>query len=236
MGATQLREEPLLGGSKISEGFPKIDAKKNINGIYIDTNYPTELEEFLHDKFVFGPDFSIGYIPIKHIFPPHGYIKTGYWLNNSYAIRKGVNTVDSAQPWNSRPIGTIKTTTITALKHSILKYGLLNPLIVAKMPDDVWDTIFKEQMEEMDRGDSYLEVVNPLYVLIDGQRRYYAIMSIIGEMRKAEHYPEQEKEILIKCLIYDYKAVEEMVRHSVEDNKFGVTPSTIYLDVAERRT
>ena len=169
----------------------------------------------------FGKVMCLKWIPFSELIDPFELL--GY---KQYTKE----TVDSINAVNSRPLLTIKTTELKALINSIETFGLLNPLSVIKF----------------EKG----------YGLIDGQRRYFALRKIlwrqIEEYRQAngickvddftgstEEYEVWKKimlaKVLIPCIVYGYTTLDEGMRHSIEDNKFSVRPSTIYLDYAERK-
>ena len=173
----------------------------------------------------FGKVMCLKWIPFSELINPFELLEFKEYSKE---------TVDSINCVNSRPLKTIKTTELKALENSIQTYGLLNPLSVMKC----------------DKG----------YVLIDGQRRYFALQKIImrdfveychakgitmvneytgsytGDYGEYVSFKKKTLgKMLIPCIVYGYTTLDEGMRHSVEDNKFGVRPSTIYLDYAERK-
>ncbi len=139
----------------------------------------------------------------------------------------------------------MKPNDLDALKNSIAQFGLLKPLEVAEL------------LEELDfffgRGK---------YIIIDGQRRYFAIRELLrlpmgqeeirqknllqahfgyDRIEKAEIQAQEQIEklsirdyVLIPCLVYPYQTNLQMMRHSIEGNKFNVKPSRDYFKIAEK--
>lgn len=154
---------------------------------------------------IIGPEFEVKDIRFHDL------------TNPVYGFSKD-ETWESQYDWNVRPIKTIKTTQQRTLIYSIDKYGLLNPLIVSLCTRDY---------HRIQEGE---EVRHPKYWIIDGHRRYLAIRELIGDLIR-----DESKEFYIRCLVYPYSEVKDMMRHSIEDNRFSVKPSGHYLDLAERR-
>lgn len=146
----------------------------------------------------------------------------------------------------SRASRTLKREDIDALKHSIARFGLLKPFEVAELPERV-DFFYGGKGK---------------YVVIDGQRRYFALRELLrlpseDEERKQKdslrttsgHDPIEKAEmqaqeqfdqlsirnyVLVPCLVYPYTTFLQMLRHSVEDKRFSVKPSGEDLKVVEK--
>jgi len=138
----------------------------------------------------------------------------------------------------------IRISDLDALKCSIGQFGLLKPFEVARLPERV-DFFYG----------------NGKYVIIDGQRRYFAIRDMLklptehdeikqkgGLRTNSEHEQisigeEQAQEqfgalnisnyVLIPCLVYPYTTFLQMVRHSIEDKRFSVKPPKDNFELAE---
>lgn len=152
---------------------------------------------------------------------------------------KKEESIDSIPVTNSRALKTIKSQDIRALKGSIEVFGLLNPLFVARITDEM------RQYVKVAKWFKEIE-----YVIVDGQRRYKAIKELfnlkdakerddVETERKnkglsKETRPKIEDHVLIPCVVFPYTEFCEARRHSIEDNKFSVRPKSIYLDHAER--
>jgi hypothetical protein len=100
------------------------------------------------------------------------------------------------------------------------------------------------------------------YVIIDGQRRYFAIRELLGlptehdetkdkeslrtdsgydQIEKGETQAQQQFDrlsirdyVLIPCLIYPYTTILQMARHSAEGKKFNLKPCKGDLELAEK--
>jgi len=134
---------------------------------------------------------------------------------------------------------------LDALKRSIGQFGLLKPFEVAELP---------ERLDFFYGGKGK-------YIIIDGQRRYFAIRELLrlpsehDEIRQkdslrsnsgldqVEMVEVQAQErfdrlsvrdfVLVPCLVYPYTTFLQMVRHSNEDKRFSVKPSKDDLALAE---
>ncbi|MBE0512911.1 ParB N-terminal domain-containing protein [Candidatus Bathyarchaeota archaeon] len=159
--------------------------------------------------------------------------------------QSGVSTYGTIAVKNSRASKAMKRDDLDALKHSIGQFGLLKPFEVAELPERL-DFFYGKGK----------------YVVIDGQRRYFAIRELLrlptehdertqkDSLRKNSGYDQIEKAemqaqeqfdklsirdyVLIPCLVYPYKTFLQMVRHSIEDKKFSVKPSKDDLKLAEK--
>lgn len=196
--------------------------------------------------FKLGKTMELQYIPFIQLINP--------W-RLSYAWEGECSSVTSIPLCNSRALKTIKNSDIDALILSIRQFGLLNPLTVWKIPEEKTNELSKRYW----RGKFEI----PKYAIIDGQRRYFAIKRMFrfkdfeeierdserGRMptviilttekmkkkkEKQLEVPVLEEYILIPCVVYNYESLGECMRHSIEDNKFSVRPSQIYLECAER--
>ena len=190
----------------------------------------------------YGIPIELKWIPFKELVNPERLCFDYYPTSHSKAL-------ETRSFVNSRPLSTIKSTTLEALRLSIEKYGLLNPLKVVPLEGKL-----KEQIDFL--IDPNIEIYDwEKYVIIDGQRRYFAIRKIICppkwviayQLRQQGMTDPQEKQIELAriqyykgvevlCEVYPYYSINLCVRHSVEDNKFSVRPSREYLDSAERET
>jgi hypothetical protein len=140
---------------------------------------------------------------------------------------------------------TIKPGDLDALKYSIGQFGLLKPFEVAELPERL-DFFY---------GDGK-------YVIIDGQRRYFAIREMLrlptehdemkqknslqtnseydqinkGEMQAQEQFDKLKIRdyVLIPCLVYPYTTFLQMVRHIIEDKRFSVKPSKDDFELVEK--
>jgi hypothetical protein len=139
----------------------------------------------------------------------------------------------------------IRSDDLDALKRSIAQFGLLKPFEVAEMHERL-DFFYGKGK----------------YLVIDGQRRYFAIRDLLklpteDEERKqrdnlrtdcdydnVQNLEVQAQEqfdrlsvrdyVLIPCLVYPYTTLLQMVRHSIEDKRFSERPPKEDLELVER--
>jgi hypothetical protein len=189
-----------------------------------------------------GKKMKLRYIPLSELINPFDLCYDG---NAKYYGKQGKSYIRTISIVNSRSLKSMKDTDLEALKESIRTYGLLNPLVVAELSE--------EQRKKLNAD-------NGKYAIIDGQRRFFAIEYLCGlpmrlplrvwpekpskdsivdprlieEWRQAEEDWEVASRVLVPCLVYDYTDIDEMRRHSIEDNKFSVKPAPVFLDAAER--
>ena len=144
---------------------------------------------------------------------------------------------------NKEALRNIKTSEIKALKNSISRFGLLKPFEVAELHERLNFFYGKGR-----------------YIVIDGQRRYFAIRDLlklpteddekqqkeklrtdcqnyavmIGEKQAQEQFDRLSvrDHVLIPCLVYPYKTLLEMLRHSMEGRRCVEKPSKSELALA----
>ncbi len=161
------------------------------------------------------------------------------------ARQLGTLTYGAVTPDSLKALKTVKQENLDTLKASIGQFGLLKPFEVAELPEQL-DFFFGKGK----------------YVVMDGQRRYFAIRELLrlptvqkeqkerDELRSnsGNHYVEkteiQAQEhleklsvrdyVLIPCLVYPYTTYLQMMRHSTEDSKFSGKPSKIFLEMVEQ--
>lgn len=145
----------------------------------------------------------------------------------------------------SKPPAMLNRGELDALKHSIGQFGLLKPFEIAELPERLGFFYGKGR-----------------YVIIDGQRRYFAVRELFGlptehdetkdkenlrtdsgygQIEKGEAQAQEQFDrlsirdyVLIPCLIYPYTTILQMARHSVEGKKFNLKPSKGDLELAEK--
>ncbi len=141
---------------------------------------------------------------------------------------------------------TLKRVDLDALKHSIAQFGLLKPFEVAELPERV-DFFYGGKGK---------------YVVIDGQRRYFAVRELLRlptedderkernslstnsgheriwkvEMQAQEQFDRLSIRdyVLVPCLVYPYTTFLQMVRHTVEDKRFSLKPSKEDVELVEK--
>jgi ParB-like chromosome segregation protein Spo0J len=135
---------------------------------------------------------------------------------------------------------------LDALKHSIAQFGLLKPFEVAELPERV-DFFYGGKGK---------------YVVIDGQRRYFAVRELLRLPTEDEERKERDNlrtnsghervnkvemqaqdqfdrlsirdYVLVPCLVYPYTTFLQMVRHTIEDKRFSLKPSKEDLELVEK--
>ena len=138
-------------------------------------------------------------------------------------------------PKNPKASKILKKADLEELARSIAKYGLLKPFEVAEMYERL-DFFYGKGK----------------YLVIDGQRRYFAIRELLklptendegerkeslrtgcdqenvmkGEMQAQQEFDELSirNYVLIPCIVYPYTTLLQMVRHSIEDKRFSEKP------------
>ncbi len=195
-----------------------------------------------------GKKMELKYIPFSELIIPwevcvESNSETegdGHNANQSGAPALGMITPDSAKSLKTMKQGDLK-----ALKASIGQFGLLKPFEVAELPEQLGYFFGKGK-----------------YVIIDGQRRYFAIRELLrlpsehdekkekanlktclgyDQIEELERQAQEQFErlsirdyVLIPCLIYLYRTYLQMMRHSTEDSRFSVKPSKVYLGIVEQ--
>ncbi len=145
----------------------------------------------------------------------------------------------------TKPVKTIKKSECESLKRSIAQFGLLKPFEVAELHERL-DFFYGKGK----------------YLVIDGQRRYFAIRDLLklptedeermqkenlktnsqheniirGEIQAQEQFERLSIRdyVLIPCIVYPYTTLLQMHRHSIEDKRFSEKPSKEEFALAER--
>jgi len=167
-----------------------------------------------------GKEMKLEHIPFSKLLDPEMAIK------DAYVSSKKRNVVDSIPLPNSRALDALRTPSDRLLWSSINSFGLLKPLEVAKITDEMY-----EELGIMVKAYPRVE-----YVILDGQRRYMALQKF-KKLRNHLKCPEGdclEDRVILPCLVYEYKTMGECRRHSIEDNKFSIRPHSRFLDASER--
>jgi hypothetical protein len=156
----------------------------------------------------------------------------------------GALALGTIAPESLKTLKAMKQDDLDALKTSIGQFGLLNPLEVAELPEELGFFFGKGK-----------------YVVIDGQRRYFAIRELMrlpteqderrrkesirtyagdNHIEKAETQAQEQLEklsirdyVLVPCLVYPYKTYLQMVRHSTEANRVNNKSLKIFLEIVE---
>jgi len=195
-----------------------------------------------------GKNTELKYIPFSELAIPWNVS-----IDSIQPKQDSSNTTPSGVPIHgtittksSKALKTMKRRDLDALKHSIGQYGLLKPFEVAELPDRL----------------DYFYGGKGKYLVIDGQRRYFAIRELLrlpternektqkdslrtnsgqDQIDKAETQAQQRFDklsirdyVLIPCLVYPYTTFLQMVRHSIEDKRFSVKPSKDDVELAKK--
>jgi hypothetical protein len=147
-------------------------------------------------------------------------------------------------PDSLKTLKSLKQDNLDDLKKSMGQFGLLKPFEVAELPQQL-DFFFG-------RGK---------YVILDGQRRYFAIRELLrlpselDERRhqesirtrsQSDHIEKAEAQaqeqlgklsirdyVLVPCLVYPYTTYLQMVRHSTESHGVNEKPVKIFLEIVD---
>ena len=193
-----------------------------------------------HQKFEpvkLGKKICLKYIPFSELAIPWNVRPSNSGSKKSKNVTKksrfhSKNKVNNEQ---SKVLKILKNPDFNALKLSIGKFGLLKPFEVAEMYERL-DFFYGKGK----------------YLVIDGQRRYFAIRELLNLpteedennrrdslqtsflsdcILEAERQAQNEFErlnirnyIMIPCVVYPYRTLLQMVRHSIEDKRFGEKP------------
>jgi len=194
-----------------------------------------------------GKKIELKYIPFSQLAIPWNvcdYAATTSKDNNDneQSRFRAKTQIDTGWAKKSR---ILKNANFDALKRSIAQFGLLKPFEVAEM---------RERLDFFHGKRRYL--------VIDGQRRYFAIRELLNlptedyekeprdDLRtdfqhdyilKAEKQAHEQFErlslrhfLMIPCLVYPYVTLLQMIRHRIEDKRFSEKPSKEDLDLAEK--
>jgi len=191
-----------------------------------------------------GKKMELRYIPFSELVIPWEVGIDSDAEHDGYGAKQ-LKALTCETPDNARALKTMKRENLEELKSSIVKFGLLKPFEVAELPEQL-DFFFGKGK----------------YVIIDGQRRYFAIRELLklpteyDERRqrdslrthsnyehvdKAEVQAQEQFEnlstrdfVLIPCLVFPYKTYLQMLRHSTEDKRLSVKPSREFLEILEK--
>ncbi len=194
-----------------------------------------------------GKKIDLRYIPFSQLAIPWNVCldATTFRQNNHDIKQSRFNSKKKVDGGHEKAARILKNSDFTALKRSIAQFGLLEPFEVAEMQE---------------RLDFFYG--NGRYLVIDGQRRYFAIRELLNLptedderkqrdnlrtnfqhdcIAKAEMQAQEQFErlsvrhyVMIPCLVYPYTTLLQMVRHSIEDKRFSEKPSKEDLELVEK--
>lgn len=203
--------------------------------------------ELEFEPITLGKKFELRYIPFSELSVPWNVTLDTTTSSQDGQDKKQSSIFKSEQinTGNAKFSRTLRNVEFNALKRSIAQFGLLKPFEVAEMQERL-DFFFGKGK----------------YLIIDGQRRYFAIRELLklptedeereqrdslrsdcpngnvakGELQAQEKYDKlsMREHVLIPCLVYPYTTVLQMVRHSIEDRRFCEKPSKEEIELAEK--
>jgi len=182
-----------------------------------------------------GKNIELKYIPFSELAVPWNISIESVAPNhdNHHSQQIGATTFTGTGTKSSKASTTLKREDLEALTHSIAQYGLLKPFEVAEMP---------QRLDFFYGGKGK-------YLILDGQRRYFAIRELLKLPTEKDERTEkdnlrtsnrqihienaeiqaQEKfdklsirdHVLVPCLVYPYTTFLQMMRHSTEDKRLS---------------
>jgi len=192
------------------------------------------------DPFKLGKKIELKYIPFSELAIPWNVV-----LDETNAKQSRLLNFRQTTPKNSKASRILRSSDIEALKRSISQYGLLKPFEVAEIYERL-DFFFGKGK----------------YLVIDGQRRYFAIRELLkiptendeskrkeslrtdsehetiveGEMQAQKHFDmlNIRDYVLVPCIVYPYTTLLQMIRHSIEDKKFSEKPTKQDFELASK--
>jgi hypothetical protein len=194
-----------------------------------------------------GKKVELRYIPFSELAIPWNVIRDTAASNKiiDEAVQSRFHFKKNNETKHHKLSKVLKDADLHDLKLSIAQFGLLKPFEVAKMQERI----------EFFYG-------NGKYLIIDGQRRYFAIRELLNLpteddeekqrdalitdfqndfISKAEEQAKQQFErlsvrhfVMIPCLVYPYTTFLQMIRHSIENKRFSEKPSKDDLETAEK--
>jgi hypothetical protein len=197
-----------------------------------------------------GKNVELKYVPFSELAVPWNMSIESAAPNhdNHHSQQIGVTTFTGTKTKKPKTSTTLKREDLEALTQSIAQYGLLKPFEVAEMP---------ERLDFFYGGKGK-------YLIIDGQRRYFAIRDLLklpteqdekteksnlqtnsgySQIDTVEAQAQQQFDqlnikdyVLIPCLIYPYTTFLQMMRHTTEDKKSNSRsrPTKHDLEAAEK--
>ena len=195
-----------------------------------------------------GKKMELQYIPFSELIIPWDVCVDSPLdpdqVNDVDLGRAGALILGAMTPDSLKTLKALKQANLEALKTSIGQFGLLRPFEVAELPQDLGFFFGKGK-----------------YVIIDGQRRYFAIRELLrlpseqderrqkervhtlsgdDHVEKAETQAQEHLEklsirdyVLVPCLVYPYKTYLQMVHHSTEDSKVSEKSSKVFAEIVD---
>jgi len=194
---------------------------------------PSEIE-----MIKLGKSIEFKYLPFAELAIPWNVcLDTAASQQQNFNIRNShLASFDQTGPKKSKASRILRKADVEELRLSIAKYGLLKPFEVAEMHERL-DFFYGKGK----------------YLVIDGQRRYFAIRELLrlptekeeeerkfglrtdsaheviseGEIQAQKQFDKLtlRDHVLIPCLVYPYATLLQMLRHSIEDKRFSEKPT-----------
>ena len=192
-----------------------------------------------------GKKIELKYIPFSELAIPWNICPENTNQRQEIGNSRQFSHDQQANAEKTKPLKTIRKTENDSLKRSIAQFGLLKPFEVAELHERL-DFFYGKGR----------------YLVIDGQRRYFAIRDllklptedeerkqkeelrtncqlenvIMGEIQAQEQFDRLSIRdyVLIPCIVYPYTTLLQMHRHSIEDKRFSEKPSKEELALADK--
>jgi len=192
-----------------------------------------------------GKKIELKYIPFSELAIPWSICPENTNQRQEIGNARQFSHDQQANAEKTKPLKTIRKTENDSLKRSIAQFGLLKPFEVAELHERL-DFFYGKGR----------------YLVIDGQRRYFAIRDllklptedeerkqkeelrtncqlenvIMGEIQAQEQFNRLSIRdyVLIPCIVYPYTTLLQMHRHSIEDKRFSEKPSKEELALADK--
>jgi hypothetical protein len=199
-----------------------------------------------------GKKVTLQYIPFSELVIPWdinvdddaaAHDQGGGWASNTPGALALAS--ETGMPTTLDSLKALKQQGLDGLKRSIGRFGLLKPLEVAALPEELSFFFGKGK-----------------YAVMDGQRRYFAMRELLrlpteqderrehGSLRthtdnphlaKAEIQAQEHLKrlsirdyVLVPCLVYPYTTYLQMMRHSIEGNSVSANASKIFREIVEQ--
>ncbi len=204
-------------------------------------------DDLMFEPIKLGKNIEMRYIPFSELAIPWKVCLNAVdsRQENRSMREPRFSSFKQANPKNPKATKILKHADLDALKRSIAQYGLLKPLEVAEMHE---------------RLDFFYGKAR--YLIIDGQRRYFAIRALLklpteeeeeerkenlrtgcdsdiivkGEIQAQQQFDKLSIRdyVMIPCLVYPYTTLLQMVRHSIEDKRFSEKPQKEDFELADK--
>lgn len=182
-----------------------------------------------------GKNIELKYVPLSELAVPWNISVNSVAPNydNHHSQQVGATTFTGTKTKGPKATVTLKREDLEELTQSIAQYGLLKPFEVAEMPQRL----------------GFFYGGRGQYLILDGQRRYFAIRELLRlpteqdektqenrlrtnnrkvQVQNAETQAQEQfgklsilNYIHVPCLVYPYTTLLQMMRHSTEDKRLS---------------